>query len=133
MLSRLAFFQVGMNLQESNQYLLFCNFLFIHLFMFKKLHEPSHCLPFRLHLDHIFLILDEHPLGVLVNPLSEDCKQVTALSGIRIEIQQVLGEQQRATGCSLNIVFFSEDFKIFRTLAFLCFPSVSVCVHTPGR
>ena len=30
-------------------------------------------------------------------------------------------------------VFFSEDFKIFRTLAFLCFPSVSVCVHTPGR
>ena len=133
MLSRLAFFQVGMNLQESNQYLLFCNFLFIHLFMFKKLHEPSHCLPFRLHLDHFFLILDEHPLGVLVNPLSEDCKQVTALSGIRIEIQQVLGEQQRATGCSLNIVFFSEDFKIFRTLAFLCFPSVSVYVHTPGR
>ena len=29
-------------------------------------------------------------------------------------------------------VFF-EDFKIFRTLAFLCFLSVSVCVHTPGR
>ena len=29
-------------------------------------------------------------------------------------------------------VFF-EYFKIFRTLAFLCFPSVSVCVHTPGR
>ena len=26
-------------------------------------------------------------------------------------------------------VFF-EDFKIFRTLSFLCFPSVSVCVHT---
>ena len=82
MLSRLAFFQVGMNLQESNQYLLFCNFLFIHLFMFKKLHEPSHCLPFRLHLDHIFLILDEYPLGVLVNPLAEDCKQITALSGL---------------------------------------------------
>ena len=36
------------------------------------------------------------------------------------------------TGCSLNIVFL-EDFKIFRTLAFLCFFSVSVCVHTPGR
>ena len=36
------------------------------------------------------------------------------------------------TGCSLNIVFL-EDFKIFRTLAFLCFPSVSVCVHTLGR
>ena len=82
MLSRLAFFQVGMNLQESNQYLLFCNFLFINLFMFKKLHKPSHCLPFRLHLDHIFLILDEHPLGVLVNPLAEDCKQITALSGL---------------------------------------------------
>ena len=32
------------------------------------------------------------------------------------------------TGCSLNIVFFSELFKIFWTL-----PSVSVCVHTPGR
>ena len=28
---------------------------------------------------------------------------------------------------------FSEDFKIFRTLAFLCFSLVSVCVHTPGR
>ena len=26
-----------------------------------------------------------------------------------------------------------EDFEISRTLAFLCFPSVSVCVHTPGR
>ena len=29
-------------------------------------------------------------------------------------------------------VFF-EDFKIIRTLVFLCFLSVSVCVHTPGR
>ena len=37
------------------------------------------------------------------------------------------------TGCSLNIVFFSDFFKIFRPLAFLCFPSVSVCVHTSGR
>ena len=37
------------------------------------------------------------------------------------------------TGCSLNFVFFSEDFKIFQTLAFLCSPSMSVCVHTPGR
>ena len=34
------------------------------------------------------------------------------------------------TGCSSNIVFFSKDFRIFRTLVFLCFPSVSVCVHT---
>ena len=25
---------------------------------------------------------------------------------------------------------FSEDFKIFRTLVFLCFPSVSLCTHT---
>ena len=33
------------------------------------------------------------------------------------------------TGCSLNIVFIPEYFKIFRTLAFLCFPSVSVCTH----
>ena len=33
------------------------------------------------------------------------------------------------TGCSLNSVF-SEYFKIFRTLAFPCFPSVSVCVYT---
>ena len=37
------------------------------------------------------------------------------------------------TGCSLNIVFFFEDSKTFRTLAFLCFSSVSVCVHTSGR
>ena len=28
---------------------------------------------------------------------------------------------------------FSDFLEIFRTLAFLCFPSVSVCVHTPGR
>ena len=28
---------------------------------------------------------------------------------------------------------FSEEFKIFQTLAFLCFPSVSVCVHTHTR
>ena len=35
------------------------------------------------------------------------------------------------TGCSLNIVFLSKDFRIFRTLAFLCFPLVSVlCTHT---
>ena len=34
------------------------------------------------------------------------------------------------TGCVLNIVFFFENLKIFRTLAFLCFPPVSVCVHT---
>ena len=37
------------------------------------------------------------------------------------------------TGCSLNNVFFSRILKYFRTLAFLCFPSVSVYVHTPGR
>ena len=30
-------------------------------------------------------------------------------------------------------MFFFEDFKIFRTLAFLCFLSVSVCVHTYTR
>ena len=39
---------------------------------------------------------------------------------------------QVSTEYSLNIVFFPEFLKIFRTLAFLCFPSVSVCVHTPG-
>ena len=36
------------------------------------------------------------------------------------------------TGCSSNIVF-SKKIKIFRTVIFLCFPSVSVCVHRPGR
>ena len=41
--------------------------------------------------------------------------------------------KSKDTGCSLNIVFFSKDFRIFRTLAFLCFPLMSVCVHTPGR
>ena len=30
-------------------------------------------------------------------------------------------------------VFFRRFWNIFRTLASLCFPSVSVCVHTPGR
>ena len=29
--------------------------------------------------------------------------------------------------------FFPKDLLIFRTLAFLCFPLVSVCVHIPGR
>ena len=29
----------------------------------------------------------------------------------------------KGTGCSLNIVFLSKDFRIFRTLAFLCFPT----------
>ena len=28
---------------------------------------------------------------------------------------------------------FSKDFKLFRTLAFICFPSWSVCVNIPGR
>ena len=37
------------------------------------------------------------------------------------------------TGCSLNIVFFFKDFEIFWTFAFLCFPSSSLCVHTPDR
>ena len=37
------------------------------------------------------------------------------------------------TGCSLKNCVFYEDFKIFRTLAFLCFLSVSVCVNAPGR
>ena len=33
------------------------------------------------------------------------------------------------TGCSLNIVFFPKILKY----SGLCFPSVSVCVHKPGR
>ena len=36
----------------------------------------------------------------------------------------------KGTECSLNIVFFSKDFRIFRTLFFR---TMSVCVHTPGR
>ena len=32
----------------------------------------------------------------------------------------------------IKYIFF-KYFKIFRTLAFLCFPLVSVCVHIPGR
>ena len=40
--------------------------------------------------------------------------------------------------CITNRVFikycvFLKYFKIFRTLVFLCFPLVSVCVHTAGR
>ena len=35
------------------------------------------------------------------------------------------------TGCSLNIVFFSENFKIFRSLVFLSSPSVYT--HKAGR
>ena len=33
----------------------------------------------------------------------------------------------------IKYCFFSDFLKIFWTRAFLCFPSVSVCVHTPGR
>ena len=36
------------------------------------------------------------------------------------------------TGCSLNIVVFFEDFEIFRTLAFICFPRCQ-CVYTHQR
>ena len=52
--------------------------------------------------------------------------------GIDSQVRNI-GGQISGTGCSLNIVFFSENFKIFRTLAFLCYPSVAVCVHTPRR
>ena len=45
----------------------------------------------------------------------------------------VIRRSQANTGCSLNIVFFFEDFKIFWTLVFLCSPLVSVCVHTKCR
>ena len=34
------------------------------------------------------------------------------------------------TGCSINIVFFRRFLNILRTLAFLGFPSVSVCMYT---
>ena len=39
--------------------------------------------------------------------------------------------------CFLYRVFIKycvlfQDFKIFRSLVYLCFPSMSVCVHTPG-
>ena len=33
----------------------------------------------------------------------------------------------------IKYCIFLKDFKIFRTLAFFCFPSVSVCVHTHTR
>ena len=33
----------------------------------------------------------------------------------------------------INYCVFLEDFKIFWTLAFFCFPSVSVCVYTTGK
>ena len=37
---------------------------------------------------------------------------------------------QDGTGCSIKYCVFSKDFRLFRTLVLLCFPSVSVCVHT---
>ena len=33
----------------------------------------------------------------------------------------------------IKFCVFSKEFRIFRTLVFLCFPSVSVCVHILGR
>ena len=43
-------------------------------------------------------------------------------------LQMILKEQdERGTGCSLNIVFFSEFFEKFRTLFSF---GVSVCTHT---
>ena len=41
-------------------------------------------------------------------------------------------DRRIATGCSLNIVFFQRFWNLFRTLASLGFPSVSVSVHN-GR
>ena len=40
---------------------------------------------------------------------------------------------QASTGCSLNIVFFSKILTYSGLFPFSVFPSVSVCVHTPGR
>ena len=37
---------------------------------------------------------------------------------------------REGAGCSLNIVFISKEFRILRTLTFICFPLVSVCVYT---
>ena len=51
--------------------------------------------------------------------------------GQSIKLLNMMADHLQHTGCSLNIVFFFENFKnIFRSLAFLCFPSVSVCVHS---
>ena len=40
-------------------------------------------------------------------------------------IYKISDGNKNHTGCSLNIVFFPEDFTIFRTLAFLWFSSAS--------
>ena len=60
------------------------------------------------------------------------------LSGVSVVVRRAAGPLEgrsvmaswRYTGCSLNILFFSKYFIIFRNLVFLCFPSVSVCVHS---
>ena len=57
--------------------------------------------------------------------------EATVLSVKLDKVTEHVITQGQYTGCSLNIVFFSKYFRIFRTLVFLCFPLVSVCVHTP--
>ena len=48
-------------------------------------------------------------------------------------LQQVLQDLVRLYRVFNRYCVHSEGFKIFQTLIFLCFPSVLVCVHIPGR
>ena len=53
--------------------------------------------------------------------------QILTLRGYSLRLQNF--EICYITGCSLNIVFFTN----FLNYSELCLPSVSVCVHTPAR
>ena len=57
-------------------------------------------------------------------------KVLTFGPGSPLETKEELWAKYRVF---IKYCVFSKDFKIFRTLAVFCFPSVSVCVHTPGR
>ena len=76
-------------------------------------------------------VIDEAPVKLFTCTTINFVTFLPILQGKQM-INGAIGALRAATGCSLNIVFFFGDLKIIRTLAFLCFSSLSVCVHTPA-
>ena len=68
------------------------------------------------------------PTSNLTGFLDLDLTPELEQNQVKIEIKQT-----QTYRVFIKYCVFSNDFKILQTLAFLCFLSVSVCVHTQGR
>ena len=94
---------------------------------------------------NIFLLLLHHSTHVNNKQSNREqrhplcwCLQWTKLGTSYPLSDSLLGQCFVAVRCDkwkwyrvfIKYCVFSENFKIFQTLAFLCYPSVSVCVHT---